>query len=64
MKPKFSWRFFHGVPIKLRTYWRNLMRSTEERMSRGGRNVFKIISWARRDNWRRNKKSERKKIKK
>ncbi|HEB41600.1 MAG TPA: hypothetical protein ENI08_01100 [Candidatus Dependentiae bacterium] len=64
MKPKFSWQFLHGRPAKLRTYWRKLMRSTEERMSRGGRNIFKIISWARRDNWRRKQKVEKPKAKK
>ncbi len=40
------------------------MRSTEERMSRGGRNVFKIISWARRDNWRRKQSGKKPKVKK
>lgn len=38
---------------RLKDHWRGLMDSTQLKMSRGGQKVFKIISWARRDNWRR-----------
>ena len=43
-------------PQQQRTYWRRLMNSTQLQMSRGAHHVFKIISWARRENWRRPKK--------
>jgi len=40
--------FAYGVPKRIRNYWRKL--------SRGASNIFRIISLARRDNWRRPKK--------
>jgi len=36
------------------------MDSTQKKLSRGASNIFKIISWARVDNWRRRHKSEKK----
>ena len=44
-----------GVPKKIRAYWRNLMHSTQVKMSRGAQNIFRMFSWARQDNWRRKK---------
>ncbi|MFC1842596.1 hypothetical protein ACFLYU_02985 [Candidatus Dependentiae bacterium] len=33
--------------------WRTLMDSTQKKISRGAYNISKMISWAKRDNWRR-----------
>ena len=40
--------------------WRNLMDSGQKTLSRGSSNIFKMLSWARIDNWRRRHKSEKK----
>jgi len=48
--------FAHGVPKKIRMYWRKLMDSTQKKMSTGARQVLSIITWARKDNWRRKNK--------
>lgn len=47
---------FKHKPNKLQQLWRNLYSSTKNSMSRGAQHVNKIISWARKDNWRRKKK--------
>jgi len=56
----------HGVPKRIRNYWRKLMDSTQKRMSRGSEQIARMISWARGDNWRRGGEGnrERKKTKK
>lgn len=43
----------HGVPKRIRNYWRRLMDSTQKKMSLGSANIARMISWARGDNWRR-----------
>lgn len=48
--------FAYGVPRRIRVYWRRLMSSTQKKLSRGASNIFRMISLARRDNWRRPKK--------
>jgi len=40
-------------PKKFKTYWRKLMDSTQKKMSQGASQIFRMFSWARRDNWRR-----------
>jgi hypothetical protein len=45
-----------GVRMKLaqmREYWRNLMHSTQQKLSRGASNIAKIITVAHKDQWRR-----------
>jgi len=41
---------------KAREQWENLMRSTQDKISRGASQVLKAITWARGDNWRRKQK--------
>jgi len=36
--------------------WKNLMDSTQKKLSRGAESINKIIPWARGDNWRRKQK--------
>jgi hypothetical protein len=43
-------------PQQLKDYWKRVMHSKHKKMSWGAQQVDKIISWARRDNWRRKKK--------
>ena len=38
---------------RLKTHWRKLYDSTKEKMTRGAKNIKKIITWPRGDNWRR-----------
>lgn len=49
-----------GTNRRLRDYWRNLMESTQHKMSRGAQNIMKIISRARNENWRRSDRKEKK----
>jgi len=51
--------FFRGRPQHLRSYWQNLFESTRKRMTRGSWNISKIISWARKDNWRRGREKKK-----
>ncbi len=37
-------------------YWKNVMASTQEKLSRGASNIFRMISLARKENWRRKDK--------
>ncbi|TET06872.1 hypothetical protein E3J79_00740 [Candidatus Dependentiae bacterium] len=53
----------HGVPERIQTYWRKLMDSTQKRMSHGAVNIARMISWARRENWRRGGEGNREKKK-
>ena len=54
----------HDDPTKKcnchRTYWRNLMDSVQNKISRGAHNIFRTISWARNENWRRQDKKNKK----
>ena len=43
-----------------RTYWHNLMSSVQNKISRGAHNIFRTISWARNENWRRQDKKNKK----
>ncbi len=43
----------------MRQYWRKVMASTRNRMSIGAQYVDRIISWARRENWRGNKEKKK-----
>jgi len=43
----------HIISEKRDSYWRRLYDSAKKKMSRGAQNVNKIITWARKDNWRR-----------
>lgn len=47
---------FKHKPNKLKQLWQKLYHSTINNISRGAQHVNKIISWARKDNWRRKKK--------
>jgi hypothetical protein len=38
---------------KFRTYWKDLMSSTQNKISRGAAKIARIISYPRGDNWRR-----------
>jgi len=38
---------------KIRQYWRRMMDSNRCRMTCGASHIFKTISWARNENWRR-----------
>jgi hypothetical protein len=53
----------HGVPERIRNYWRRLMDSTQKKMSRGAENIARMISWARGENWRRGGEGNREKKK-
>ena len=53
----------HGKPMRIRTYWRKLMNSTQKRMSRGSAQIARMISWARGENWRRGGEGNRQKKK-
>ncbi len=43
----------------MRQYWRKVMSSTRKNMSIGAQYVDKIITWARRENWRGNKEKKK-----
>lgn len=43
---------------KMRQYWNKVMASTRNHMSIGAQYVDQLISWARRDNWRRKEKKK------
>jgi len=44
------------VFFRAKERWLNLMNSAQNKISRGASNIFKIISWARKDSWRRKQK--------
>ncbi len=50
--------FFKRLPKRVRLYWGKVMNSTHKRMSRGGLNISRIITWARNENWRRKEKKK------
>lgn len=53
-------RFLDKKTGRVRTYWQRLMRSTQNKMSRGASNISKIISWASNENWRRGRREKKK----
>ena len=58
MKRKFHFIIssFKGMPRNLRSYWANLMNSTQRKLSSGAQKIAKIIPYARSENWRRKDK--------
>lgn len=61
---QFNFRCREGKEMKrfenFKIRWKNLMDSTQKKLSRGASNIARMISWARLDNWRRYQKSEKK----
>lgn len=50
---KFVHLVSHGVPARIRTYWKTAMASTHDKLSRGAEYISRIIPYARKENWRR-----------
>lgn len=50
--------WLNGDPSQKKTtsYWKRLMESTQEKLSRGAASIMKLIPYARKDNWRRKDK--------
>lgn len=44
---------FRNASSKAKSYWKNLMHSTHEKLSAGAAQVSKVIPFARGDSWRR-----------
>ena len=38
---------------KIRQFWKKVMNSTKNNMSRGAQNIATTICWSRNENWRR-----------
>ncbi len=49
----------HGVPQKLKDWWRNRMSSTWNKISRGAAEIAVIRTTAHADNWRRKDKHQK-----
>lgn len=47
-------------PHKVKQYWKKLMDSTRNKMSKGAQKISRMISWAKKDNWRRSDRKNRK----
>lgn len=45
-----------GSRQRIKTYWKNLMASTQEKFSAGAAFIAKNIPFARKENWRRKDK--------
>ncbi len=45
---------------KIRQYWKKLMDSPHNKLSRGSTNICRIIPWARGENWRHSDRKQRK----
>lgn len=43
----------------MRQYWQRVMDSTRRNMSTGAQYINRIISWARRENWRGSKEKKK-----
>lgn len=41
---------------RMRGYWKNVMASTQEKLSRGASVIVRLIPFARKENWRRKDK--------
>ena len=50
---------FQNTRKRMRQYWENRMNSVQKKLSAGASQLFRIIPWARRDNWRRDDKKQR-----
>ena len=46
-------KYYEGLKSRVRQNWRNLMDSSQNKISRGASNIFRAIPWARGDSWRR-----------
>lgn len=44
---------------RMKDYWKKLMASTQEKMSRGALFISRVIRWPRGESWRRNDKHQR-----
>jgi hypothetical protein len=51
--------FIHGMPNKLKDYWRTLYDSPKRHMTVGSYYITKIITCAHGDNWRRRSECDR-----
>jgi len=40
---------------RMKGYWKNMMASTQEKISRGASFIVKLTPFARKENWRHNK---------
>lgn len=49
---------FQNTRKRMRQYWENRMNSVQKKLSAGASQLFRIIPWARRDNWRRDDKKQ------
>lgn len=49
---KFKHLVSHGVPARIRTYWKSAMASTHNKISRGAEYLAKMMPFARNENWR------------
>ena len=45
---------------KIRQYWKKLMDSPHNKLSRGSMQICRIIPWARGENWRHSDRKQRK----
>lgn len=52
-------RMINNARHQLNDYWNRMMASTRLRMSLGAQYLSKIIPWARRDNWRRQREKKK-----
>ncbi len=44
---------------KMKRYWRKVYNSTQNSITRGAQNISKIITRARKDNWRRGREKKK-----
>jgi len=52
-------KFLGKTRESMRNYWRNMMQSARVKMPRGAQYIDKMISWARGENWRGNRKNKK-----
>ena len=48
----------HTVLNRVKQYWKSMMHSVQEKLSRGAQNINRMISHARKENWRRMEKKK------
>ena len=53
-------KFFGKSRETMRNYWRNMMKSVRVKMPRGAQYIDKMITWARGEAWRANRKHSKK----
>jgi hypothetical protein len=49
----------HGIPQNIKDWWRNRMRSSWNKISRGAAEIARIRTTAHKDNWRRTDKHQK-----